>query len=33
MKIRVIAQKDNAALAVALRKVLIEIGVPKTGTA
>lgn len=33
MKIRVIAQKDNAALAVALRKVLIEMGVPKTGTA
>ncbi len=25
--------KDNAALAVALRKVLIEMGVPKTGTA
>lgn len=33
MKIRIIAQKDNKALAVALRKVLIEMGVPKTGTA
>ena len=33
MKIRAIENKDNTALAVAIRKVLIELGVPKVGTA
>ena len=33
MKIRIITQSDNQALAIALRKVLVEMGVPKTGTA
>lgn len=32
MKIRAIENKDNTALAVAIRKVLIELGVPKVGT-
>ena len=33
MKIRPVELKDNEALAVALRKVLVEMGVPKVGTA
>ena len=33
MKIRPVELKDNEALAVALRRVLIEMGVPKVGTA
>ena len=33
MKIRAIENKDNTALAVTIRKVLIELGVPKVGTA
>lgn len=33
MKIRPVELKDNEPLAVALRKVLVEMGVPKVGTA
>lgn len=33
MKIRPVELKDNEALAVALRMVLVEMGVPKVGTA
>ena len=33
MKIRPVELKDNQALALAIRKVLVEMGVPKVGTA
>jgi putative acetyltransferase len=33
MKIRVIEKKDNSKIALAIRSVLIEMGVPKVGTA
>ena len=33
MTLRNIKNKDNAELAILLRSVLIEMGVPKTGTA